>query len=68
MEPDCKADEVEPCIGYLEMKEQRDELIEALREYGHHKARCNLTPCDCGILAILAKMDTGTEPRHPPDR
>lgn len=29
-------------------------LIEALEVYGHHKADCSLSPCDCGILEILA--------------
>ena len=28
-------------------------LRDALGEYGHHKPRCKLDPCDCGILEAL---------------
>jgi len=28
-------------------------LRKALGEYGHHKPRCKIDPCDCGILAAL---------------
>ena len=28
-------------------------LRKALGEYGHHKPRCKIDPCDCGILEAL---------------
>ena len=37
------------------LKDDNRLLREALLEYGHHKPRCDIDKCDCGIIYILDK-------------
>ena len=43
-----------------QLKAERDALLEALREYAHHKAGCSVGymgdyngDCDCGLIAAI---------------
>jgi len=43
-----------------QLKTERDALLEALREYAHHKAGCSVGymgdyngDCDCGLIAAI---------------
>ena len=38
------------------LEDKLSETRKALGKYGHHKAECNLDPCDCGILDALEEQ------------
>ncbi len=41
-----------------ELKQQRDDLLEALKKYGEHQAGCMLgDACNCGFEAAIAKCE-----------
>jgi len=47
-------DRIDALAGMVNKEQAENKrLREALGEYGHHKPRCKLDPCDCGILAAL---------------
>jgi len=52
MEERCPSDE-DHCTCVPILRRENERLREALGEYGHHKPRCKLDPCDCGILEAL---------------